>query len=153
MTAYNELLNTTFRNVRKARKISDDAYFDEHLKSQLSHRVALLFSLDVILNEYKNSLANCLLPIRSEAVLVHKIMTKYSWQPSAVRAMSLLDQLFAIADDLQPEKLPAEAQATLAKLGQSHPFVFPDIEDGEWEPAFAETIFAAHQRMQPANGR
>lgn len=153
MTAYTELLSSTFRNVRKARKISDDAYFDEHLNSQLNHRVALLFSLDVILNEYKKSLAHCPLPINSEDALVHKIMTKYSWLPSVVREMSLLDQLFSIADDLQPEKLPVEAQAVLAKLGLSHPFVFPDIEDGEWEPAFAETIFAAHQRMQPANGR
>jgi hypothetical protein len=152
MTAYPELLSSTFRNVRKARKISDDAYFDEHLNSQLNHRVALLFSLDVILNEYKKSLANCPLPITSEDALVHKIMTKYSWLPSVVREMSLLDQLFSIADDLQPEKLPVEAQAVLAKLGQLHPFVFPDIEDGEWEPAFAEIIFAAHQRMQPVNG-
>lgn len=153
MTVYFNVMNATAENIRKARGISPDARYDSELTSKLHHRIALLFSLDVILNEYKTSFANSFMPVNGRDALVHKIMSKYALMPEAIRGMSFPDQLLAIADDLRPEKLPPKAQAVLKKLHLGGTERFLNLSSEEWAPENAEMLFAADLKQQQEASR
>lgn len=102
---------------------------------QVQNRAALIFTLEVVLDAYRQKHGTLTNPLKGKLALEHLILTKFKWPLKEIRALTLNDALFVIHDELRFENLPDSAQ-TIIKNWSAHRarLVFDQVVDQEWDP-------------------
>ncbi|AKP32053.1 TPA: ECs1072 family phage-associated protein [Yersinia enterocolitica] len=146
MTNYQKLWVTILSKVRKARNLADVGLTDNFKEECAIRRAAQIFTLDVLLHEYRKSLDGTLVSLNGKNALLHKLMNKYHWTPEFINSMNLEHTFLALADELHLSNLSPEAQEPLLRIDIPNPRVdFGDYLSTEWDPNIAELLL----RTQP----
>ena len=102
--------------------------------SQLLNRACLLFALECLLFQHRQTHATTWSPLTGREALVHLIFQKYKWPLSEIRWLSLKDCVLLLQDELRPENLSDEAAQITRNFGGNKKQHFPSLKDDEWDP-------------------
>ncbi|AIV30138.1 hypothetical protein EC036_24910 [Enterobacter cloacae] len=133
------LFTQTKENIAKLRGVKLTGFIDDQEVYRVYNRAAQICALDTVLHQHRKQFANKLNLLQGKDALYHKLLTKYQWPMSEIKALSLSDCLLALHDELQIEGLPGEVSEYLNQvLRMQYPVNFPDYLEDEWDPALSD---------------
>ena len=138
-----EYFNEIMLGISKVRDIPVLGVVKEPGRSQVLNRTGLIFALEIILIEHRKQFGTLWNPLNGRLALEHKLLMKYKWPISEIKAVTLQDALFLLQDELKLIELPEFAQRVVHNFqAQRARAVFPDVLEEEWDPTL-------HEKIQP----
>ncbi len=149
MSDYSHLLQVIRMRVCESRKLSHTAYSKDSLQdNQIRNRTALIFILELVLDQHRAQHGSIFTPLQGKDALHHLIFVKTKWLPSEIRKLNFQDALFVIQDELKKENIPEEAQELLkAFYLPSVAITFDDFLEQEWDYK-ENSVFLQNQRLK-----
>ncbi|MGE2338597.1 hypothetical protein ACME83_20515 [Enterobacter hormaechei] len=104
-------------------------------------RLSVAIHLDLLLAAHRNKHETTINKLPGAKALHHKLLQKYNWPLSEIRAMSLSDVFIALHDELSLESLEGQAKSYFSTMiAGRYPITFTDLIDDEWDPDLAEKL-------------
>jgi len=127
-------------NIAKVRDLKTSGYMDRAADACLNKRAAQICALDILLAEHRIKYGTLFNGLYGKQALHHKLLIKYKWPLSAIRALSLGDVLLALHDELAFESLSESAGNYLYQVTSlsEYPVNFPDYLEAEWDPLLSQ---------------
>lgn len=130
MNGYENLQNAIISDLSKHYDVTQYDYrFNPQLLNPLLCRSHLykLMLIELHLHEHRIKFKNSVLDLDGAAALHHLVYLKTNWAPQKIREMSYSDQLFALLDELVPDKLSDKAQSFLQEILNSQRLLKTDL--------------------------
>src|SRR5476651_2723709 len=87
-------------NVIKARELKTTGSIDNIQIDSTANRAVQLCVLDLILDEHRKKYGNQFGPLHGKLALQHKLLLKYNWPLTDIRALTLADIFLALHDEI-----------------------------------------------------
>ncbi|MBT0306466.1 ECs1072 family phage-associated protein [Morganella morganii] len=109
--------------------------------NKVYNRAGLIFALEVVLEEHRNTYATSWSPLKGKIALQHLLLMKYKWTLDIINMLKLQDVIMLLQEELNYNKLPESAQKILSNF-RAYKLVdyFPTISDAEWDPDLIEQL-------------
>lgn len=141
LKGFAHLFEKTKEHVAEIRNVKTTGFVDTVGLSCVYNRAIQLCAFDAVLSQHRLDFGTRYNDLKGISALHHKLLLKYKWPLTEIRALTLADAMLALHDELKIETLPPEASRMLASIAQDqHLVVFPDLLDEEWDPTFADKL-------------
>lgn len=109
INGFGHLYSATEQHIAKIREIKTIGFVDSNELSKVTNRAVQLCVLDLLLAAHRNKHETTINKLPGAKALHHKLLQKYNWPLSEIRAMSLSDVFIALHDELSLESLEGQA--------------------------------------------
>ncbi|EPA0325584.1 hypothetical protein [Enterobacter hormaechei] len=141
INGFGHLYSATEQHIAKIREIKTIGFVDSNELSKVTNRAVQLCVLDLLLAAHRNKHETTINKLPGAKALHHKLLQKYNWPLSEIRAMSLSDVFIALHDELSLESLEGQAKSYFSTMiAGRYPITFTDFIDDEWDPDLAEKL-------------
>ncbi|WP_171853706.1 hypothetical protein [Enterobacter hormaechei] len=141
INGFGHLYSATEQNIAKIREVKTTGFIDSNELAKVTNRAIQLCVLYLTLAAHRSKHETPINKLPGVKALHHKLLMKYNWPLSEIRAMSLSDVFIALHDELSLESLEGQAKTYFSSLlAGAYPLTFDDFIDDEWDPDLAEKL-------------
>ncbi|MCK6998638.1 ECs1072 family phage-associated protein [Enterobacter kobei] len=141
INGFGHLYSVTEQNIAKIREVKTTGFVDSNELAKVTNRAIQLCVLDLTLAAYRSKHETPVNKLPWVKALHHKLLMKYNWPLSEIRAMSLSDVFIALHDELSLESLEGQAKTYFSSLlAGAYPLTFDDFIDKEWDPNLSDRL-------------
>lgn len=141
INGFGHLYSETEQRISSIREVKTVGFVDSNELAKVSNRAVQLCTLDLILAAHRREYETDLNKLPGVKALHHKLLLKYKWPLTDIRALSLSDIFLALHDEISLDSLEEQAKTYLSsvRVGR-YPVEFPDFIDDEWDPDLADKL-------------
>ena len=141
INGFGHLYSATEQHIEKIREVKTTGFIDPNDLAKVTNRAIQLCMLDLILAAHRSKHETPINKLPGIKALHHKLLMKYNWPLSEIRAMSLSDVFIALHDELSLESLEGQAKTYFSSLlAGAYPLAFDDFIDEEWDPNLSDRL-------------